>query len=316
MAKATREAYGEGIAKLIQENPKIVVLDADLAGSTNSAEAKKICPDRFFDMGIAEANMIGVSAGLAASGHIPFASSFAMFCTGRVWEQIRNSVAYPHLNVKIVGTHSGITVGEDGATHQAIEDIAIMRAITGMEVYSPCDQWETKAVLEYVASTSNPCYIRLGRSKVEDVYDECDTLDVTKINVIHKGTSKVAVFATGLMVQSSLGALQFLNEKGIDPTIIDVCAIKPTDEAGIARILESHDEIFTVEEHSVIGGLGSMICEVAADTFPKRIHRIGMRGFAESGDWKALLKEYKLDDAGVAEQIVDGLNKGKTSSNF
>ena len=172
MSKATREAYGEEISKLIQENPKIVVLDADLAGSTYSGKAGEVCPERFFDMGIAEANMIGVSAGLAASGYIPFASSFAMFCTGRVWEQIRNSVAYPHLNVKIVGSHSGITVGEDGVTHQAIEDIAIMRDITGLEVYAPCDQWETKAVIDHVASTNNPCYIRLGRSKVEDVFDE------------------------------------------------------------------------------------------------------------------------------------------------
>lgn len=309
MSKATREAYGEEISKLIQENPKIVVLDADLAGSTYSGKAGEVCPERFFDMGIAEANMIGVSAGLAASGYIPFASSFAMFCTGRVWEQIRNSVAYPHLNVKIVGSHSGITVGEDGVTHQAIEDIAIMRDITGLEVYAPCDQWETKAVIDHVASTNNPCYIRLGRSKVEDVFDENKKFDVTKINVIHEGTSKVAVFATGLMVQSSLGALKALNEKGIDPTIIDVCAIKPTDEEGIAKILESNDEIFTVEEHSVTGGLGSMICEVAADRCHKRIHRIGMRGFAESADWKTLLKEYKLDAEGVAEQILAGLDK-------
>lgn len=309
MAKATREAYGEQIAKLIQENPKIVVLDADLADSTHSREAGKVCPDRFFDMGIAEANMIGVSAGLAASGYIPFASSFAMFCTGRVWEQIRNSVAYPHLNVKVIGSHSGITVGEDGVTHQAIEDIAIMRDITGLEVYAPCDQWETKAVINHVANSDNPCYVRLGRSKVEDVFDENKVFDVTKINVIHEGTSKVAIFATGLMVQSSLEALDILKQQGIDPTIVDVCAIKPTDEDGIASILESNDQIFTVEEHSIIGGLGSMICEVAADCCPKRIHRIGMRGFAQSADWKTLLQEYELDGKGVAKQIVEKLQK-------
>lgn len=309
MAKATREAYGEEISKLIQENPKIVVLDADLAGSTNSAKAGEVCPERFFDMGIAEANMIGVSAGLAASGYIPFASSFAMFCTGRVWEQIRNSVAYPHLNVKIVGSHSGITVGEDGVTHQAIEDIAIMRDITGLEVYAPCDQWETKAVIDHVASTTNPCYVRLGRSKVEDVFDENKKFDVTKVNVIHEGSSKIVVFATGLMVQSSLGALEILKGKGIDPTIVDVCAIKPTDEEGITKLLEENDEVFTVEEHSVVGGLGSMICEVSADRCPKRIHRLGMRGFAQSADWKTLLKEYKLDAEGVAEQIENSLKK-------
>lgn len=309
MAKATRVAYGEKIAELIQANPKVVVLDADLAGSTNSAKAGEVVPERFFDMGIAEANMIGVSAGLAASGYIPFCSSFAMFCTGRVWEQVRNSVAYPHLNVKIVGSHSGITVGEDGVTHQAIEDIAIMRDITGLEVYAPCDQWETKAVIEHVANSDNPCYVRLGRSSVEDVFDENKKFDVTKINVLHEGTSKVAIFATGLMVQSSLGALKTLNEKGVDPTIVDICAIKPTDEDGITKILEENDEIFTVEEHSITGGLGSLICEVAADRCPKRIHRIGMKGFGQSADWKSLLKEYKLDDSGVAEQILNSLGK-------
>ena len=304
-----RQAMTQTLAKMMQEDEKICILDADLAKPNGTTPLYEQFPNRCFDVGIAEANMIGVSAGLAASGYIPFASSFAMFCTGRVWEQIRNSVAYPHLNVKIVGSHSGITVGEDGVTHQAIEDIAIMRDITGLEVYAPCDQWETKAVVDHVASTNNPCYIRLGRSKVEDVFDENKKFDVTKINVIHEGTSKVAVFATGLMVQSSLGALKALNEKGIDPTIIDVCAIKPTDEEGIAKILESNDEIFTVEEHSVTGGLGSMICEVAADRCPKRIHRIGMRGFAESADWKTLLKEYKLDAEGVAEQMLAGLDK-------
>ena len=307
MAKATREAYGEKIAQLIQENPKIVVLDADLAGSTYSAKAQEVCPERFFDMGIAEANMIGVSAGFAASGYIPFASSFAMFCTGRVWEQVRNSVAYPHLNVKIVGSHSGITVGEDGVTHQAIEDIAIMRDITGLEVYAPCDQWETKAVIEHVSKTDTPCYVRLGRSKVEDVFDENKVFDVTKVNVIHQGTSKIAVFCTGLMVQSTLAALPKLQENGFDPTVVDVCAIKPCDEAGITKILEENDQIFTVEEHSVTGGLGSMICEVAADNCPRRIHRIGMRGFAQSADWKTLLQEYKLDGPGVFSQIIEKL---------
>ena len=303
MAKATREAYGEEIAKLIQENPKIVVLDADLAGSTHSAEAQKVCPERFFDMGIAEADMIGVSAGLAASGYIPFASSFAMFCTGRVWEQIRNSVAYPHLNVKIVGSHSGITVGEDGVTHQAIEDIAIMRDITGLEVYVPCDQWETKAVIDYVASIDSPCYVRLGRSKVEDVFDKDKKFDITKINVLHQGKSKVAVFCTGLMVQSTLAAAKMLEQDGIDLTVVDVCAIKPADEIGIAKVLAENDHIFTIEEHSTTGGLGSMICEIAADRCPKKICRIGMWGFAESADWKTLLHEYMLDGEGVYKQI-------------
>ncbi|MBR4163125.1 MAG: transketolase family protein [Solobacterium sp.] len=302
MAKATRDAYGEELAKLVAENPKIVILDADLAGSTKSAVGGKVAPERFFDMGIAEANMIGVSAGLAASGFIPFASSFAMFCTGRVWEQVRNSVAYPGLNVKIVGSHSGISVGEDGVTHQAIEDISIMRSITGLQVYVPCDQYETKAVIDYVAEHDGPCYVRLGRAAVDDVYDADKVFDVTKINVIRKGT-KAAVFACGLMVQKTLEAAELLAKEGIDITVIDVCAIKPSDEEGIAEVLAEYDQIFTVEEHSVMGGLGTMICEVAAERCPKKIHRIGMYGFGESGSWQDLLKEYNLDGEGIYNQI-------------
>ncbi len=306
MAKATRVAYGEELAVLVKENPKICILDADLAGSTNSAVGGKEAPERFFDLGIAEQNMIGVSAGLAASGYIPFASSFAMFCTGRVWEQVRNSVAYPHLNVKIVGSHSGIAVGEDGVTHQAIEDISIMRSITGLEVYVPCDQYETKAVIRYVAGTVDPCYVRLGRSVVEDVFDPDYKFDITKINVLRKGT-KAAVFACGLMVQNSLEAAEKLAADGIDVTVIDVCAIKPCDEDGIRKILEEYDQIFTVEEHSVIGGLGSMIAEISTMYCPRFVHRIGMNGFAESASWQELLKAYKLDGQGIYEQILEVL---------
>lgn len=307
MARATREAYGDELERLVQENPKVVVLDADLAGSTNAARAAKYAPERFFDMGIAEADMIGVSAGLAASGYIPFASSFAMFCTGRVWEQIRNSVAYPGLNVKIVGSHSGISVGEDGVTHQAIEDMAIMRDITGLAVYCPCDQWETKAVIRQVMEEDGPCYIRLGRAKVDDVYDENKKFNIRKINVLRSGR-KVAVFATGLMVQMTLKAADILKEHGIDVTVIDVCSIKPIDKEGVAGILKDHEEIFTVEEHSITGGLGSVICEIACETVPRLVHRIGMFGFAESGEWKQLLHEYKLDGEGIAEQIEGYLN--------
>ena len=184
MGRATREAYGEELAKLVQEDPKIVVLDADLAGSTHSIKAAKVAPERFFDMGIAEADMIGTAAGLAASGYTAFASTFAMFATGRPWEQIRNSVVYPHLNVKIAGSHAGISVGEDGVSHQAIEDIAIMRSIPMMEIYCPADAAETKAVVDYVAKTTEPCYIRLGRAKVEDVYEEGNVPDITKIHVL------------------------------------------------------------------------------------------------------------------------------------
>lgn len=305
MAKATREAYGEELAELIQANDKIVVLDADLAGSTKSAMAKKVCPDRFFDMGIAEADMIGTSAGLAASGYIPFASSFAMFATGRAWEQIRNSVGYPHLNVKIVGSHSGIAVGEDGASHQAIEDIAIMRVINGMQVFVPCDEFETKAVVDYVAEHKGPAYLRLGRSAVEAVYPD-KNMDVTKVHVLKEGKDTV-IFACGLEVQESLKAAEALKAEGIDAAVVDVCLVSPSDEAGIVEQLQKYKTVFTVEEHSIRGGLGSMIAEIASEKCPRTIHRIGMKGFGESGRWDVLLHEYQLDAEGIAKQVKDQL---------
>ena len=303
MARATREAYGEELAKLVQEDPKIVVLDADLAGSTHSIKAGKVAPERFFDMGIAEADMIGTAAGLAASGYTAFASTFAMFATGRPWEQIRNSVVYPHLNVKIAGSHAGISVGEDGVSHQAIEDIAIMRSIPTMEIYCPADAAETKAVVDYVAKTTEPCYIRLGRAKVEDVYEEGNVPDITKIHVLAQG-QKIAVFATGLMVKSALEAREMLLKEGIDITVVDVCAIKPADEEGIVEVLKNHDVIFTAEEHNIINGLGSMIAEVSVTHCPRFIYRIGLPDtFAESGSAAVLLHAYGLDGEGVYKAI-------------
>ena len=301
MAKATRDAYGEELAELVVKNDKIVVLDADLAGSTKSINAKKVCPQRFFDMGIAEADMIGTSAGFAASGYIPFASSFAMFASGRAWEQIRNSVGYPHLNVKVVGTHSGIAVGEDGASHQAIEDIALMRVISGMSVYVPCDENETKAVVDYLAANKGPAYLRLGRSAVDDVYKD-KNIDVNQIHVLKEGKDTV-LFACGLEVQGSLKAAEMLKAEGIDAAVVDVCAIQPVDESGIVELLKKYDKIFTVEEHSIYGGMGSMICEIAGEKCPREIHRIGMESFGESGAWKVLLHAYHLDGEGIAERV-------------
>lgn len=306
MAKATRQAYGEKLSEIVAENPKIVVLDADLAGSTKTVMAKKVAPERFFDMGIAEADMIGHAAGLAASGYTVFASSFAMFCTGRAWEQIRNSVAYPHLNVKICGTHAGITVGEDGVSHQAIEDIAIMRVIPDVDIFVPADEMETRAVIEYVSHTPNPTYVRLSRASSEDVYDSED-IDVTKIRVLRQG-AKAAVFATGVCVHSALQAAERLKEEGIEITVVDVCAIKPCDEEGIVKVLKDHDLIFTAEEHNIIGGLGGLIAEISTSKCPRRIVRIGLEDkFAESGDYKSLMKKYELDGDGVYKKIKAAL---------
>ena len=303
MAKATREAYGETIAQLVKENPKIVVLDADLAGSTQSIKAKNVAPERFFEIGIAEDDMVGVAAGLAASGYTAFLSTFAMFCTGRAWEQIRNSVVYPQLNVKIIGSHGGITVGEDGVTHQALEDISIMRNLPNLDVFVPCDAKETEAVIRYVAGKNTPCYVRTGRPKVDDVFAEDEDIDVTKVHVLHQG-KKVAIFCCGLMTQSSLAAAEILKEKGVDLTVAEVCAISPCDKEGILSVLQSHDLIFTAEEHSIIGGLGTLICELSAEYCPRPVHRLGMYGFAGSGNWKTLLKEYRLDGEGIAESIL------------
>ena len=303
MGLATREAFGQKIAELIKENDKIVVLDADLAKSTKTTDARKAVPERCFDIGIAEADMIGTAAGLAASGYIPFACTFAMFATGRAWEQIRNSVAYPHLNVKVIGSHAGIAVGEDGVSHQAIEDIAIMRAIPGMTVYSPCDSAETKACVAQMVNEKKPSYLRLGRSSVDDVYAADEAIDVTKIHTLRKG-KKVAVFATGLMVQAVLAAADKLKAEGIEVTVADVCCIKPIDEAAVLDILNSHEQILTAEEHNVFGGLGSAIAEIAAEKCPRPIHRIGLYdSFAESGDFKLLLKKYKLDAEAMETEI-------------
>ena len=306
MAKATRQAFGEKLGELVVENPKIVVLDADLAAATKTGIAKKACPERYFDMGIAEADMIGHAAGLAASGYIPFAASFAMFASGRAWEQIRNSVAYPHLNVKICGTHAGITVGEDGVSHQAIEDIALMRVIPEIEVYVPADEKETRAVLDYVAKTTKPAYIRLGRANVDDVYDTED-FDVTKANILRKG-EKIAVFATGVEVPAALEAAEMLKADGINVTVVDICAIKPCDEEGIVKILEEHETIFTAEEHNIIGGLGGLIAEISTSRCPRRIVRLGVEDrFAESGGYKELLAKYELDGNGLYKKIKAAL---------
>ena len=296
MAQETRNAYGEKLAELIVNNKNIVVLDADLTKSTKTADAKKACPERHFNAGIAEANMMGMAAGLAASGKTVFASSFAVFAAGRAFEIIRNSICYPKLNVKVCATHAGLSVGEDGASHQSIEDVSIMRTLPNMRVFVPCDQYETKAVIDYVANTNGPCYVRLGRGKVEDVYDENKVFDFSKVDVLRKGKD-VVLFAMGLMVQEALKAAEEL-----DATVVNVSSIKPIDEESIIKLLEEHKEAYALEEHSIIGGLFTAISEVKAKTsISTPIKPIGVNDtFGESGKAADVLKKYGL----TAENIV------------
>ncbi len=298
MAQETRNAYGEKIAELIKENENIVVLDADLTKSTKTVEAKNACPERHFNAGIAECNMMGMAAGLAASGKTVFASSFAIFATGRAFEIIRNSICYPHLNVKVCATHAGLSVGEDGASHQSIEDVAIMRTLPNMQVFVPCDQFETKAVIDYVAKTDGPCYVRLGRGKVEDVYNENSTFDFTKVDVLRKGNGDAVLFAMGLMVQEALKAAEEL-----DATVVNVSSLKPIDKEGIIELLKSHKRAYTLEEHSIIGGLYSAVAEIKAETdITTRITPIGVNDtFGESGKAKDVLNKYGL----TAEHIIE-----------
>lgn len=303
MAKqATRAAYGEAIAELVQENKNVVVLDADLAGSTKSGEAKKVCPERHFDMGIAEGNMMAVAAGMAASGKIPFASTFAVFATGRAYDQVRNSICYPNLNVKICATHAGITVGEDGASHQALEDIALMRAIPNMHVFQPCDGPEAKAIVKAVANIDGPCYVRLGRLAVESVNDpETYTYEYGKGIVMQKG-EKVAIVATGMMVQEALEAAKELD---FDPTVVNINTIKPIDADLIKELAKTHDAIVTVEEHNVIGGLGGAVAEVlASETNRCPQYMLGVQDtFGQSGTPAELLDHYGLNAKHIAEYV-------------
>ena len=300
MAQETRNAYGEKIAELIQKDKNIVVLDADLTKSTKTIEAKKVCPERHFNAGIAECNMMGMAAGLAASGKTVFASSFAVFATGRAFEIIRNSICYPRLNVKVCATHAGLSVGEDGASHQAIEDVALMRAIPNMQVFVPCDQYETKAVIEYVSKLEGPCYVRMGRGKVEDVYNEETVFDFGKVDVLRKGNGDVVLFAMGLMVQEALKAAEEL-----DATVVNVSSLKPIDEEGIKELLRSHKRAYALEEHSVIGGLFSAIAEIRAKTdISTPLTPIGVNDvFGESGKMKDVLEKYGLTAAHVLEVV-------------
>lgn len=305
---ATRVSYGKTLAELGKENDKIVVLDADLAGSTNSGVFGKEFPERFINCGIAEANMTSISAGLAAAGMIPFMSSFAMFATGRNYEQIRNSIGYPHLNVKVCASHAGISVGEDGATHQCCEDLALMRTIPGMVVMCPSDDIETKACVRAAAEYEGPVYIRLGRLAVPVINDHPDyKFEWGKGMTLREGND-VAIIATGLCVESAQTAAEMLAADGINARVINMHTIKPIDEEIIVKAAKECGKIVTVEEHSVIGGLGSAVCDVVCEKCPVTVKKIGVQDvFGYSGPALDLLAAFKLDGPGVYEQIKDFL---------
>lgn len=306
---ATRDAYGEALKELGRKNKDIVVLDADLSGSTKTAVFQKEFPERFFNVGIAEQNLIGTAAGLATTGKIPFASSFAMFATGRAFEIIRNSVCYPQLNVKIAATHSGLMVGEDGATHQALEDLSIMRTLPNMVVLSPADAVETKQCIFKAAEYNGPVYIRLGRSKVPVIFDEDYKFEIGKGVELKEGKD-VTIIATGVMVEKALLAAEELSKEGISARVINISTIKPIDKDIILKAANETKGIVTVEEHSIIGGLGSAVAEVVSENKPTYVERIGtMDTFGESGNGDQLLEKYGLSVEKIVKKSKDIIAK-------
>ena len=301
---ATRDSYGNALASLGREHENLVVLDADLAAATKTGIFKKEFPERHIDCGIAEANMIGIAAGLASTGKVPFCSSFAMFAAGRTFEQIRNSVGYPHLNVKIGATHSGISVGEDGATHQCNEDIALMRTIPGMTIINPSDDIEAKAAVKAAYEMEGPVYLRFGRLAVPVINDRDDyKFEIGKGVVLKEGTD-LTLIATGLEVAESLAAAEKLEAEGISVEVINMHTIKPLDVDLVVRSAAKTGKVVTVEEHSIIGGLGSAVAEVIAEKQPAKLLRIGVEDrFGESGPALKLLEKYELDAAGIYKKV-------------
>jgi transketolase len=308
MAKmATREAYGKALAQLIVEDPKIIVLDADLSKSTKTADAKAVCPERHYNVGIAEGNMMGIAAGLASCGNTVFASSFAMFATGRAYEQVRNSIGYTHLNVKICATHAGITLGEDGASHQSIEDIALMRAIPGMTVIQPCDDIETKQVIRAITQFNGPCYVRLGRSAVDTVNSEDYVFELGKGVVLRKG-GDITLIATGMMVQQALIAANTLSEQGIEVNVINIHTIKPLDESLILEYAKKSKLVVTCEEHSKFGGLGSAVAETLSKNHPTKMAMVAVNDtFGESGTPNALIEKYGLTGKDIVKTVLESI---------
>ena len=305
---ATRESYGNALVECGRENENIVVLDADLAVATKTSLFKKEFPNRHIDCGIAECNMVSIAAGIASTGKIPFVSSFAMFVAGRAFEQIRNSIGYPKLNVKIGATHAGISVGEDGATHQCNEDIALMRTIPGMVVINPCDDIEAKAAVKAAINHEGPVYLRFGRLAVPVISDTEDySFEIGKGRVLKEGDD-ITIIATGLCVSESLEAAKMLEEEGISVKVINMHTIKPIDEELIIKSSRETKKIFTVEEHSIIGGLGDAVCAVTCANDPIPVIKIGINDvYGESGPAVELLKKYGLNSEGIYKQIKSNL---------
>ncbi len=305
--KATREAFGEGLVALGAEMPNLVVLDADLAAATKTGMFKKAYPDRFFDCGIAEQNMIGVAAGLAAAGKVPVASSFAMFASGRAYEQIRNSVGYPHLNVKIGATHAGISVGEDGATHQCCEDLALMRTIPGMTVLNPADYVEAGQVLRAAVKMEGPVYMRFGRLAIPTIFDSTYRFEIGKGVQLTEGTD-VTLIATGLLAGEAIKAAELLKNEGISVRVINMATIKPLDKEIVAKAAAETGLIVTAEEHSIIGGLGSAVAEAVCESTPVPVVRVGVEDeYGKSGPAAELLEVFGLCAANLAARVRDAM---------
>ena len=303
--KATRQSYGEALEKLGEENNNIVVLDADLAGATKTNIFAKKFPERFFDMGIAEANMMGVAAGMSTCGKIPYVSTFAAFAAGRAYDQIRSSICYPKLNVKICATHSGITVGEDGATHQMIEDISLMRTLPNMTVMSVCDDTETKWAVKEISKLNGPVYLRLARLATPIIYEENQKFEIEKAIQIGDGTD-ATIFATGVTVAEAIKAKEILANRGINIRVVDVHTIKPIDKEMIVKSAKETKRLISVEDHNIIGGLGSAISEVLTDEYPCKLVRLGINDvFGKSGNAVELMEYFGLTSEKIVQSVID-----------
>lgn len=306
---ATRDAYGKALVELGAENPRVVVLDADLSCSTKTINFAKAYPERFFNMGVAEQDLMGTAAGFALAGKIPYASSFAMFATGRAFEIVRNSIVYPHLPVKVCATHAGLTVGEDGASHQTIEDVAIMRVLPGMTVIVPADAVETRQVIHRIAQHDGPVYVRLSRAATPVIFGDDYRFEIGKAHELRSGKD-VAIIGCGVLLSHCLEAAKLLEAQGIEASVVNFSTIKPLDTAMLDKLASRSQAVVTVEEHSILGGLGSAVAEYLSGTHPIRVHRIGVRDeFGQSGTAAELLKHYRLMPEDIARETAEILKR-------